>query len=167
MTLGKVGNCQVGVSVHLAGEHASCAADWRLFCPESWDDAKLDDPVAAARAARRRERAGIPGQVRHRGVKMSTVMGSSASSPDLVAIHQPAGGISWTIGLPASRSPSPISHSPVVRPSSPRTTSPRANVDTTHRRLRPAHRQATRRFPRDVSTSGRIPSPAGWPRGEI
>jgi SRSO17 transposase len=66
-TLGKVGNCQIGVSVHLVNEHASCAADWRLFCPESWDDAKLDDPAEAARARRRRERAGIPGEVRHAG----------------------------------------------------------------------------------------------------
>ncbi len=65
-TLGKTGNCQVAVSVHLAGEHASCAADWRLFCPESWDDAALDDPVAAAGAARRRQHAGIPAGVRHR-----------------------------------------------------------------------------------------------------
>src|SRR5436309_5201214 len=64
-TLGKIGNCQVGVSVHLVNERASCAADWRLFCPESWDDAKLGDPVAAARAMRRRERAGIPDEVRH------------------------------------------------------------------------------------------------------
>ncbi|HEX9543348.1 MAG TPA: IS701 family transposase, partial [Streptosporangiaceae bacterium] len=64
-TLGKVANCQIGVSVHLAGEHASCAADWRLFCPESWDDAALADPVAAARARQRRGRAGIPDQVRH------------------------------------------------------------------------------------------------------
>ena len=64
-TLGKVGNCQVGVSVHLVNEHASCAADWRLFCPEGWDDAALDDPVAAAGAKRRRERAGIPDEVRH------------------------------------------------------------------------------------------------------
>ena len=64
-TLGKVGNCQVAVSVHLVNEHASCAADWRLFCPQSWDDSALADPVAAARAARRRERAGIPDRVRH------------------------------------------------------------------------------------------------------
>ena len=64
-TLGKTANCQVGVSVHLVNEGASCAADWRLFCPESWDDAALTDPVAAARARRRRERAGIPGEVRH------------------------------------------------------------------------------------------------------
>jgi SRSO17 transposase len=64
-TLGKTGNCQIGVSVHLVNERASCAADWRLFCPQSWDDQALDDPVAAARAARRRERARIPDQVRH------------------------------------------------------------------------------------------------------
>src|ERR1035438_7377568 len=35
--LGKVANCQIGVSVHLVNERASCAADWRLFCPESWE----------------------------------------------------------------------------------------------------------------------------------
>jgi SRSO17 transposase len=64
-TLGKTGNCQIGVSVHLVNERASCAADWRLFCPESWDDAKLAGPVAAARARRRREQAHIPGEVRH------------------------------------------------------------------------------------------------------
>jgi SRSO17 transposase len=64
-TLGKTGNCQVGVSVHLACEHASCAADWRLFCPESWDDKAPGDPVQAARAASRRTRAGIPDDVRH------------------------------------------------------------------------------------------------------
>ncbi len=65
-TLGKTANCQIGVSVHLVNEHASCAADWRLFCPESWDDAALADPVAAACAWRRRARAGIPDEVRHR-----------------------------------------------------------------------------------------------------
>jgi SRSO17 transposase len=65
-TLGKTGNCQIAVSVHLVNEGASCAADWRLFCPASWDDQVLADPVAAAGAARRRQRAGIPDQVRHR-----------------------------------------------------------------------------------------------------
>src|SRR5215470_16394147 len=65
-TLDGTANCQVGVSVHLVNEGASCAADWRLFCPGSWDDAALADPVAAAGARRRRERAGIPDEVRHR-----------------------------------------------------------------------------------------------------
>jgi SRSO17 transposase len=64
-TLGKIGNCQVGVSVHLVNEQASCAADWRLFCPQSWDEQALDDGVAAAAARRRRELSRIPDQVRH------------------------------------------------------------------------------------------------------
>ena len=64
-TLGKVANCQVAVSVHLVNEHASSAADWRLFCPQSWDDTALADPVAAARARRRRARARIPDDIRH------------------------------------------------------------------------------------------------------
>ena len=65
-TLGKTANCQVGVSVHLAGEDASCAADWRLFCPASWDDDAAPDEVAGAAIRRRRQRAGIPDDVRHR-----------------------------------------------------------------------------------------------------
>ena len=51
--------------MHLVNERASCAADWRLFCPESWDDQALDDPVAAAAARRRRELSHIPDRVRH------------------------------------------------------------------------------------------------------
>jgi SRSO17 transposase len=66
-TLGKIGNCQVGVSVHLVNERAWCAAGWRLFCPQSWDDQALDDPVAAAAARRRRELSRIPDRVRHTG----------------------------------------------------------------------------------------------------
>jgi len=68
-TLGKTGNCQIGVSVQMATDHASLAANWRLFCPASWDDTTIEDPQAAqaAQAVReRRTRAGIPEQVRHR-----------------------------------------------------------------------------------------------------
>jgi SRSO17 transposase len=36
--LGKVGNCQLGVSVNAASEQASCPLDWRLFIPEEWDE---------------------------------------------------------------------------------------------------------------------------------
>jgi SRSO17 transposase len=64
-TLGKTANCQIGVSVHLVNEHASCAADWRLFCPASWDDDAASDEVAAVAIRRRRQRAGIPDDVRH------------------------------------------------------------------------------------------------------
>ena len=64
-TLGKTGNCQVAVSVHLVNEHASCAADWRLFCPEAGMTPRW--PIRSRRPGprRRRERAGIPDRVRH------------------------------------------------------------------------------------------------------
>jgi SRSO17 transposase len=65
-TLGKTGNCQIGVSVQLATDHASLAANWRLFCPASWDDTTLQDPQAVQAVRERRSRAGIPEQVRHR-----------------------------------------------------------------------------------------------------
>jgi SRSO17 transposase len=68
-SLGKVGNCQVGVSVHAVTDWASAAIDWRLFLPKSWDDATVDhtdDPEAAAEIRARRARSKIPDQVRHR-----------------------------------------------------------------------------------------------------
>ena len=37
-SLGKVGNCQIGVSVHAVTDWASAAIDWWLFLPKSWDD---------------------------------------------------------------------------------------------------------------------------------
>lgn len=64
--LGKQANCQVGVSVHMVTDTASLAANWRLFCPESWDDATINDPVTAEMVRIRRARAGMPDQVRHR-----------------------------------------------------------------------------------------------------
>lgn len=65
-TLGKVGNCQVAVSVHAATDAASCPLDWRLFVPESWDDDCADDPDAAAAVAARRAKSAIPDDERHR-----------------------------------------------------------------------------------------------------
>jgi SRSO17 transposase len=54
-TLGKVANCQVGVSIHAASDQASCPIDWRLFLPESWDQDQA-----------RRHAAHLPERVRHR-----------------------------------------------------------------------------------------------------
>ena len=42
-TLGKVGNCQIAVSVHAATDAASAVLDWRLFVPESWDETCVSD----------------------------------------------------------------------------------------------------------------------------
>jgi SRSO17 transposase len=65
-TLGKTGNCQIGVSVQMATDHASQAANWRLFCPSSWDETTIDDTDIAEQARVRRARAGVPDDVRHR-----------------------------------------------------------------------------------------------------
>ncbi len=64
--LGKTTNCQVAVSIHLATDTASLAGNWRLFCPTSWDDRALTDPAKAEAARRRREKAKLPDEVRHR-----------------------------------------------------------------------------------------------------
>jgi len=58
-TLGKVGNCQIAVSVHAATDTASGVLDWRLFVPESWDQTCVPDEhgvVANPHAQRLRER---------------------------------------------------------------------------------------------------------------
>jgi SRSO17 transposase len=64
-TLGKVGNCQIGVSICAVTDAASCPLNWRLFLPQGWDDAAAATPEAAAAIAARRARAGIPAEVRH------------------------------------------------------------------------------------------------------
>lgn len=65
-TLGKVGNCQIGVSVHAVTDAASVAINWALFMPESWDDSTTTDPDRIAQIRRRRARCKIPDGVRHR-----------------------------------------------------------------------------------------------------
>ena len=51
-TLGKIGNCQITVSVHAVGERGTLPLGWRLYLPEEWCD-----DVA------RRRKAKIPGEV--------------------------------------------------------------------------------------------------------
>jgi SRSO17 transposase len=51
-TLGKVGNCQVAVSLHHVGEQGSTVLDWRMYLPESW-----------TKNGKRREEAGIPQEI--------------------------------------------------------------------------------------------------------
>lgn len=51
-TLGKIGNCQVAVSVHAVGERGTLPLGWQLYLPEEW----CDDLV-------RRRKAKIPDEV--------------------------------------------------------------------------------------------------------
>jgi SRSO17 transposase len=65
-TLGKTGNCQIGVSVQMVTDTASVAGNWRLFCPASWDESTISDPARVQAVRDKRTRAGIPHEVRHR-----------------------------------------------------------------------------------------------------
>ena len=51
-TLGKIGNCQIGVSVHAVGKQGTVPLGWALYLPEEW----CQDPE-------RRRRAKIPAEV--------------------------------------------------------------------------------------------------------
>lgn len=64
-SLGKIGNVQIGVSVHAVTDEASCPLGWRLFLPERWDDACADTSEEAAQIAARRLKAKIPDTARH------------------------------------------------------------------------------------------------------
>ncbi|MFF3441770.1 IS701 family transposase [Streptosporangium sp. NPDC002721] len=65
-TLGKVGNCQIGVSVHAITDTASVPLNWRLFLPTSWDQTQAVDAQAAEQIAARRTRCAIPATEQHR-----------------------------------------------------------------------------------------------------
>ena len=65
-TLGKIGNCQIAVSLHAATDAASCPLNWRLYIPEAWDDDCANTNEDSEVIVARRTRAGIPETVRHR-----------------------------------------------------------------------------------------------------
>ncbi|SJM44956.1 Mobile element protein [Corynebacterium glutamicum] len=65
-TLGKVGNVQIGVSVHAVTDVASCPLNWRLFLPASWDETTTNSEEERALIRQRRAKALIPADVGHR-----------------------------------------------------------------------------------------------------
>jgi len=83
-TAGKVTNCQIGVSLNLVTDTASCPVDWRLFVPESWD-------ADTAETAERRRKAAMPDDAKHRekwrlGLEMiDEVTGWTGTPPLIVA----------------------------------------------------------------------------------
>jgi SRSO17 transposase len=83
-TLGKVANCQIGVSVHAVTDTASCPLDWRLFLPESWDVAKAGP--AAVKAAKAKQRKTLKNAPRAAAPTEPT----AASSVDVEAVTKTA-----------------------------------------------------------------------------
>ena len=62
-TAGKVTNCQVATTLHLATDQESCPINWRLFMPESWDPSS---DKASVDVQQRRAAAAIPADEHHR-----------------------------------------------------------------------------------------------------
>jgi SRSO17 transposase len=135
-TLGKVANCQVGVSIHAATDQASCPIDWRLFLPESWD----------ADAGRRRA-AHLPEQVRHRPkwqlvLDMLDELAGWGLSPPLVVTDAGYGesgelrlgleerGLAYVAQVKGTTSAYPEAVAPQVAPYSGRGRRPRARYRT-------------------------------------
>jgi SRSO17 transposase len=133
-TLGKTGNCQIGVSVQMVTDQASLAANWRLFCPASWDDTTISDPADAEQVRRRRERAGIPDEVRHRekwrlaldmldemiedwGLPKRPVVGDSGyGDATLFRLGLEEHGLSYVLQVDPTATAHPVDAAPVTRP---------------------------------------------------
>src|SRR3954454_2739432 len=86
-TLGRVDNCQVGVSISAATDEASCPINWRIFIPDEWDA-----------DAERRAKAHVPDDVRHRAKwRLALDMIDEARAwgvePEVVATHAGYGDI--------------------------------------------------------------------------
>ena len=88
-TLGKVGNCQIAVSVHAATTRASGVLDWRLYLGASWDE----DCLPAATTATTDTGADIAArQAARRKVSRAMTSGRTVSAATLAAAG--TGGIS-------------------------------------------------------------------------
>jgi SRSO17 transposase len=62
-TAGKITNCQVATTLHMATDQESCPINWRLFMPESWDPSS---DKASVDVNKRRAAAAIPDNEQHR-----------------------------------------------------------------------------------------------------
>jgi SRSO17 transposase len=97
-TLGRVANCQIGVSVHAVTDAASCPLDWRLFLPESWDEAKAAPAaVKAAKAKQRKTLTNAPRAVAPAGRDA----GGADAGVDVQAVTEAARARRRRCGIPA------------------------------------------------------------------
>jgi SRSO17 transposase len=132
-TLGKVGNCQVAVSVHAVTDAASAPLDWRLFMPESWDDTLAATPQAAEAVRSRRSKCRIPESERHRrkwelALEMLDELDQWGHRPPVVAADAGYGdatafrlgleerGIGYVVAIKATTSAYPAAAEPVTAP---------------------------------------------------
>jgi SRSO17 transposase len=146
-TLGKVGNCQIGVSISAVTDAASCPLSWRLFVPQGWDDACAATPEEAAAIRTRRTRAGIPAEVRHRekwrlALDMLDELAGEQLTPPVLAADAGYGDIAefrdgitargraWVVQVQGRLSAHPEDAVPALAPTSGRGRPPRPRYRT-------------------------------------
>jgi SRSO17 transposase len=135
-TLGKVGNCQVAVSLHAVTDAASGVLDWRLYVPPSWDETHPEtsaDPATAAAAQTRRARAKLPDHERHRpkwaqALEMIDELAGWGHVPPVVVADAGYGqsapfrtglserGIPYVLAVPSGTSAHPAAAVPISAP---------------------------------------------------
>jgi SRSO17 transposase len=136
--LGKVANCQVGVSIHAVTDAASCPIDWRLFLPESWD-ADVE----------RRRKAHLPQGERHRpkwqlALAMLDELAGWGLAPPVVLADAASGEVAeFRLGL-EQRALAYLVQVPATISASPEDVAPEA-VPYTGRGRRPVARYRRRR----------------------
>ena len=132
-TLGKIGNCQVAVSVHAVTDKASAPLDWRLFMPASWDDTAAATEEEAAAVLARRRKCQIPDTEHHRpkwrlALEMIDDLLASGHRPPVIAADAGYGditafrsglderGIGYVVAVKGSTSAYPAAAVPVSPP---------------------------------------------------
>src|SRR4051794_29397794 len=100
-TLGKVGNCQVGVSVCAVTDTASCPLSWRLFLPRGLGRHRGRDGGGG------RGGSGAAGARRH--PRRCPASGEVAASSSTCSMNWPAGGWArrWWSPMPVTAPPPP------------------------------------------------------------
>ncbi|MCZ2404255.1 IS701 family transposase [Paenarthrobacter sp. Z7-10] len=119
-TLGKIGNCQIAVSIHAATDKASCPLDWRLYIPQAWDDTSADTNAQAEMIAARRAKAQIPEVQRHRtkwamALEMINELGTWGYRPPILVGDAGYGEITALRNILPNSSPSKMPRRSVSR----------------------------------------------------
>jgi len=104
-TLGKIGNCQIAVSVHAVGERGTLPLGWALYLPEEWCGdldrrCKAKIPERVAFKTKPKLAAGLCRQVAGWEIPAAPILGDSAYGDDTAlrtTLH--AGGLEYVLAV--------------------------------------------------------------------
>ena len=90
-TLGKIGNCQIGVSVHAVGARGTVPLGWALYLPEDWcEDAERRRKAKIPERGGVQDQAGARGRAGRAGRGLGRAERAGAGRPRLWREHRAA-----------------------------------------------------------------------------